>query len=83
MVDRSAVFPRLAPILADLGLADPLALVELKNDGNVVFRVDLADGSSVVLKTFDDRIVLRPWAMSANHPGVAVISPWPPPSVCR
>lgn len=44
----------LSPILRDLGVAPPLALTPLIGGSNRVFRIDLADGSAVVLKTYDD-----------------------------
>jgi len=54
---RNVTLADLAPVLAGIGKTTATGLVRLKDDGNVVFRVDLADGSAVVLKTFDDRIV--------------------------
>lgn len=50
----------LAPILRDLGLAPPVASVELAGGGSPVFRLDLANGSSVVLKTYRDLLQKAP-----------------------
>lgn len=43
----------LAPILADLGPAAPVGIANIKADAEKVFRVDLSDGTSVVLKAYD------------------------------
>ena len=45
---------QIAPILADIGLATPLAVADIKDGSGRVFRVDLADGSAVVLKHYDE-----------------------------
>lgn len=44
----------LRPILADLGLSRPVAATELAGGSNRVFRLDLASGEAVVLKTYDE-----------------------------
>lgn len=44
---------QLAPILADLGVAAPIAITDIKDGSGRVYRVDLADGSAVVLKAYD------------------------------
>lgn len=44
---------QLAPILRDLNLAAPSALVQLKQSTSPVYRADLTDGTSVIIKTFD------------------------------
>jgi aminoglycoside phosphotransferase (APT) family kinase protein len=44
----------LRPILGDLGLAGPTSANELAGGSNRAFRIDLADGTAVVLKTYDD-----------------------------
>ena len=44
----------LAPILADLRLAAPIAITDIKDGTARVFRVDLADGTAVVLKQYDE-----------------------------
>lgn len=46
---------QLEPILVDLNVAAPVALAELKGGTPPVFRVDLADGTALVLKTYDER----------------------------
>lgn len=56
---------QLAPILHDLGVAPPVALVELEGGGAQVFRVDLADGNALTLKTFDE--VVRSAAAKEAH----------------
>ena len=43
---------QIAPILADLGLAAPGAITDIKDGTGRVFRLDLADGSAVVLKLY-------------------------------
>ena len=45
---------QIAPILADIGLPAPLAITDIKDGSGRVFRVDLADGSAVVLKHYDE-----------------------------
>lgn len=45
---------QIAPILAEIGLAAPLAITDIKDGSGRVFRVDLADGSAVVLKHYDE-----------------------------
>lgn len=45
---------QLAPILADVGLPAPLAITDIKDGTGRVFRLDLADGSAVVLKQYDE-----------------------------
>lgn len=45
---------QIAPILADIGLAAPLAITDIKDGSGRVFRLDLADGSAVVLKHYDE-----------------------------
>ena len=45
---------QIAPILSDIGLAAPLAITDIKDGSGRVFRVDLADGSTVVLKAYDE-----------------------------
>jgi Ser/Thr protein kinase RdoA (MazF antagonist) len=44
----------LAPILADLRLAQPIAITDIKDGTARVFRVDLADGTAIVLKQYDE-----------------------------
>ncbi len=44
----------LRTILGDLGLGEPVAVTELAGGSNKAFRIDLADGAAVVLKTYDD-----------------------------
>lgn len=43
-----------APILADIGLATPVAITDIKDGSGRVFRLDLADRSAVVLKHYDE-----------------------------
>jgi Ser/Thr protein kinase RdoA (MazF antagonist) len=45
---------KVAPILADIGAAAPLAITDIKDGSGRVFRVDLADGNAVVLKHYDE-----------------------------
>lgn len=45
---------QVAPILADIGLATPVAMDDIKDGSGRVFRLDLADGSAVVLKHYDE-----------------------------
>ena len=45
---------QIAPILANIGRAAPLAITDIKDGSGRVFRVDLADGSAVVLKHYDE-----------------------------
>ena len=45
---------QLRPILRDLRVAEPLALTELSGGSNAAYRIELADGSSLVLKTYDE-----------------------------
>jgi Ser/Thr protein kinase RdoA (MazF antagonist) len=51
---RAITLDQLRPFLADLGVAAPVALVELSGGSNAAFRVELADGSALILKTYDD-----------------------------
>lgn len=51
--DASLDLATLMPILADLGLAAPVATANIKADSSKVFRIDLADGTAVVLKAYD------------------------------
>jgi Ser/Thr protein kinase RdoA (MazF antagonist) len=50
---KTPVLSQIAPILADIGLATPLAITDVKDGSGRVFRLDLADGSAVVLKQYD------------------------------
>ncbi len=45
---------QLAPILAGIGLAPPLAVTDIKDGSGRVFRLDLADGGAAVLKHYDE-----------------------------
>lgn len=45
---------QLAPILADLGLAAPVAITDIKDGSGRVYRLDLDDGSAVVFKHYDE-----------------------------
>ncbi len=45
---------RLAEALSDLGAGVPVATVEMIGGSSPVFRIDLADGGSLTLKTYDD-----------------------------
>ncbi|MEO6395378.1 MAG: aminoglycoside phosphotransferase family protein [Devosia sp.] len=55
---RSVINPpdlaELQPILSDLGLAPPRAITGLAGGSDAAFRLDLADGTTLVLKTYDD-----------------------------
>lgn len=51
--DASLHIGSLTPILADLDLAAPVGIANIKPDSSKVFRVDLADDTSVVLKAYD------------------------------
>jgi aminoglycoside phosphotransferase (APT) family kinase protein len=51
--DASLDLATLTPILADLGLAAPVDITNIKADSSKVFRIDLADGTPVVLKAYD------------------------------
>lgn len=44
----------LAPILRDLGAAAPAAIVEQQGGSSPSFRIDLTDGSALVLKSYDE-----------------------------
>ncbi len=44
----------LTPILAGIGLAAPMAIIDIKDGSGRVFRVDLTDGTAVVLKHYDE-----------------------------
>ena len=44
----------LRPILADLRLSAPMAITDIKDGTNRVFRIDLADSTAVVLKQYDE-----------------------------
>ena len=44
---------QIVPILAEIGLAAPGAITDIKDGSGRVFRLDLADGSAVVLKQYD------------------------------
>ncbi|HEY4940501.1 MAG TPA: aminoglycoside phosphotransferase family protein [Rhizomicrobium sp.] len=50
---------QLRPILRDLVVAEPLAVTPMAGGSAPVFRVDLADGATLVLKTYPND---RPWA---------------------
>jgi aminoglycoside phosphotransferase (APT) family kinase protein len=43
----------LMPIVRDLGHADPVAVTDIKGGDSKVFRIDLADGTALVLKAYD------------------------------
>lgn len=45
---------QIAPILGEMGLPPPLAIADIKDGSGRVFRLDLADGSAVVLKHYDE-----------------------------
>lgn len=45
---------QIAPILAELRLAAPLALTDIKDGSGRVFRLDLMDGAAVVFKHYDE-----------------------------
>ncbi len=44
---------QLAPIVRDLGRAEPVAISDIKDGASRVFRIDLADGGALVLKGYD------------------------------
>jgi aminoglycoside phosphotransferase (APT) family kinase protein len=50
---------QLRPVLHGLGLAEPVGVSAMAGGSAPVFRVDLADGTALVLKTYPDD---RPWA---------------------
>jgi len=54
MVDRA----QLQPILRELGFADAAALMPMSGGSAPVFRVDCADGTALILKTYPGD---RPW----------------------
>jgi aminoglycoside phosphotransferase (APT) family kinase protein len=47
---------QIGPILRDLGASAPIAIVAMTGGSSQVFRLDLADGSALVLKTYDDTV---------------------------
>jgi aminoglycoside phosphotransferase (APT) family kinase protein len=48
------------PIVRELELAAPVALVPLSGGSSEVFRVDLADGQSIILKTYPENLPSTP-----------------------
>ncbi len=50
----------LRPILRQLDLAAPIAIVPMLGGSAQVFRVDLADGESIILKTYPDELLSTP-----------------------
>jgi Ser/Thr protein kinase RdoA (MazF antagonist) len=44
---------QLAPLMAEIGVAAPVAVSDIKDGSGRVYRIDLADGTAVVFKAYD------------------------------
>jgi aminoglycoside phosphotransferase (APT) family kinase protein len=53
IVVRAPRLAELTPIIGALGLASPLAVTDIKDGAAKIFRIDLADGTAVVLRGYD------------------------------
>jgi aminoglycoside phosphotransferase (APT) family kinase protein len=62
---------QLRPVLHALGVGDPSAVTSMEGGSSPVFRVDLADGERLVLKTYPDD---RPWAPGKDKYAAGLLS---------